>query len=82
MPMSTSAYRVSHRGQMALPVEARKRWGLEDGGSVEIADLGDALLIVPAGRDSLSALLHRAIEESGGYGALVAEATRDEPDLA
>ena len=47
---------------------------------MEIADLGDALLIVPAGRDSLSALLHRAVEEAGGYGALVAEVTRDEPD--
>ncbi len=80
--MSTSAFRVSNRGQMALPVEARKRWGLEDGGSVEIADLGNALLIVPSGRNSLPELLHQAVEEAGGYGALVAEVARVEPDLA
>jgi AbrB family looped-hinge helix DNA binding protein len=43
-------YRVSERGQMALPAEARRRWNLTEGGEVEIADLGAALVIVPAGR--------------------------------
>jgi hypothetical protein len=36
---------------MARPAEARRRWQLNDGGSVEVADLGDALLIVPAAED-------------------------------
>ena len=49
---------------------------------MEIADLGNALLIVPSGRNSLSELLHQAVEEAGGYGALVAEVARVEPDLA
>ena len=47
--MSVAEFRVSDR-YTALPAEARRRWTLKDGGSVEAADLGDALLIVPAGR--------------------------------
>jgi bifunctional DNA-binding transcriptional regulator/antitoxin component of YhaV-PrlF toxin-antitoxin module len=39
--MSIAEFRVSDRGQMALPAEARRRWHLNDGGSVEVADLGD-----------------------------------------
>ena len=49
---------------------------------MEIADLGDALFVVPVGRGSLSSLLHSAIDEAGGHGALVTEVTRIEPDLA
>ena len=67
---------------MALPAEARRRWNLTEGGSVEVADLGDALLIVPAGRGGLRALLHDAIEEAGGYAKLVAQVASDDPDLA
>jgi hypothetical protein len=67
---------------MALPAEARRRWNLSDGGSVEVADLGDALLIVPAGRGGLRALLNDAIEEAGGYVKLVAQVASDDPDLA
>lgn len=67
---------------MALPAEARRRWNLGDGGSVEVADLGDALLIVPAGRGGLRALLSEAIERAGGYAKLAARVSADEPDLA
>ena len=67
---------------MALPAEARRRWNLGEGGSVEIADLGDALLVVPAGRGGLRALLRDAIEEAGGYAKLAAAVAVDEPDLA
>ena len=73
---------MSDRGQMALPAEARRRWDLSDGGSVEVADLGDALLIVPAGRGGLRVLLRDAIEEAGGYGKLVAEVAAADLDLA
>jgi len=41
---------------MALPAEARHRWDLTEGGAVEVADLGDALLITPAGRGGLREL--------------------------
>jgi len=81
-PVSTAQFRVSNRGQMALPAEARRRWELNEGGAVEIADLGDALLIVPAGRGGLRALLRESVEEAGGYGVLAAEVAADEPDLS
>jgi len=80
--MSVAQFRVSERGQMALPAEARRRWALVDGGTVEIADLGDALLVVPAGRGGLRAMLRDAVDEAGGYAALAADVAADEPDLA
>jgi AbrB family looped-hinge helix DNA binding protein len=64
--MAIAEFRVSERGQMALPAEARRRWNLDRGGTVEIADLGDSLLIVPAGRGGLRKLLSTAINEAGG----------------
>jgi hypothetical protein len=66
---------------MALPAEARRRWNLDKGGTVEIADLGDALLVVPAGRGGLRALLRTAIEEAGGYAKLAKAVAADESDL-
>ena len=67
---------------MALPADARRRWNLTRGGAVEVADLGDALVIVPAGRGGLRALLLEAVEAAGGYGALAAKIADEEPDLA
>ena len=77
-----TSYRVSDRGQMALPAEARRRWDMADGGSVEIADLGNALVIVPAGRGGLRAIVAEAINDAGGYDKLAAAVSEDEPDLA
>ena len=80
--MAIAEFRLSDRGQMALPADARRRWNLSDGGSVEIADLGDALVIMPAGRGGLRALLGDAIETAGGYARLAAQVAADEADLA
>lgn len=80
--MAVVEFRVSDRGQMALPAEARRRWNLSGGGSVEVADLGEALLIVPAGRGGLRRMLSDAIEEAGGYAELAAKVGADDPDLA
>jgi bifunctional DNA-binding transcriptional regulator/antitoxin component of YhaV-PrlF toxin-antitoxin module len=80
--MEIAEFRVSDRGQMALPAEARHRWHLDQGGSVEIADLGDALLILPAGRGGLRALVRQALEDAGGYPSLAAAVAADEPELA
>jgi AbrB family looped-hinge helix DNA binding protein len=80
--MSVTEFRVSDRGQMALPAEARRRWNLNDGGSVEVADLGDALLIVPAGRGGLRTMLREAIQEAGGYSKLAGEVAAEDPELA
>jgi len=67
---------------MALPAEARRRWNLSEGGAVEVADLGDALVIVPAGRGGLRALVRAAIDDAGGYEALAAAVADQEPELA
>lgn len=80
--MGLATFRVSDRGQMALPVAVRRRWHLTDGGSVEIADLGDALVIVPSDRGGLRAMLAKAIEEAGGYAELAQQVAQDDPDLA
>ena len=80
--MGIARFRVSDRGQMALPAEARRRWELTGGGVVEIADLGEALLIVPASHGGLRAMLRDSIEEAGGYAKLAAEVADEEPDLA
>ncbi len=42
-------YRVSRVGQMTLPAEARRRWMIELGGDVEVADLGAAVVVFPLG---------------------------------
>lgn len=75
-------FRVSERGQMALPAEARRRWNLSEGGAVELADLGPAILIVPAGRGGLRALLGDAIAEAGEYENLVKDVAAEEPELS
>jgi len=45
----TGQVKVSERGQMALPAQARHRWGLDAGGVVGWIDLGDAVLLIPGG---------------------------------
>lgn len=80
--MNLADFRVSARGQMALPAEARHRWGLDRGGEVEVADLGVALLIVPAARGGMRGLVGDAIEHAGGYPALAEAAAASDPDLA
>jgi AbrB family looped-hinge helix DNA binding protein len=45
--------RVSQRGQMSLPADARHRWGLDDGGDVSFVDVGDAVILIPEGADAL-----------------------------
>jgi AbrB family looped-hinge helix DNA binding protein len=80
--MAVAVFKVSERGQMALPAETRRRWNLDEGGRVEVADLGDALIIVPAGSGGLRAMVRRAIDEAGGYSSLARRVAADEPDLA
>lgn len=42
-------YLVSSSGQMSLPAAARHRWDLDDGGPVDVIDLGFAVLTLPRG---------------------------------
>lgn len=80
--MTVSTFRVSDRGQMALPADARRRWNLSEGGSVEVVDLGDAIVIVPAGRGGVRAMVRGAIDDAGGYEQLAAAVADQEPELA
>ncbi len=49
----TGEVKVSERGQMALPAQARRRWGLDGGGMLGWIDVGDAVLLVPGGMQEL-----------------------------
>jgi AbrB family looped-hinge helix DNA binding protein len=76
--MAASAeFLVSKSGQMSVPADVRRRWGLTDGGRVTVIDLGDAVVLLPPGArqrllgDALSAEEHRAFV-----------AALDDPDLA
>ena len=60
--MKTETFRVSTSGQMSLPASARHRWNLDQGGQVDVIDLGFGVLTVPAGqaRRLLDAILPAA----------------------
>lgn len=68
---------VSTSGQMSLPAAARRRWGLTQGGPVDVLDLGFGVLTVPAG--SSGALLDDLLS-SDDHREFVAEL--DDPELA
>jgi bifunctional DNA-binding transcriptional regulator/antitoxin component of YhaV-PrlF toxin-antitoxin module len=71
-------YLVSASGQMSLPASARHRWHLDDGGPVEVLDLGFGVLTVPkgSGRRLLDDLLSR--DEHAEFVRSLA----DDPELA
>ncbi|HTX00102.1 MAG TPA: AbrB/MazE/SpoVT family DNA-binding domain-containing protein [Acidimicrobiales bacterium] len=54
-------YVVSSSGQMSLPAAARHRWHLDQGGPVDVLDLGFGVLTMPRGegRRLLGDLLSR-----------------------
>lgn len=58
---TVNEYVVSASGQMSLPAAARHRWHLDQGGPVDVIDLGFGVLTVPKGqgRKLLSDLLPR-----------------------
>ena len=76
---SSGDVRVSQRGQMSLPAEARHRWGLDGGGEVGYLDVGEAVILIPGGVDNLRQRLFEALTEEDWVHA------RDghgDPDLA
>ena len=76
---STGDVRVSQRGQMSLPAEARHRWGLDDGGEVGYLDVGDAVILIPGGVDNLRHQLLDALTEADWA---FARHGHGDPDLA
>jgi len=71
-------YLVSASGQMSVPANVRHRWHLDQGGPVDVIDLGFGVLTVPAGKAKflLGDLLSR--EDHAAFVASLA----DDPDLA
>jgi hypothetical protein len=71
-------YLVSASGQMSVPAAVRHRWHLDQGGPVDVIDLGFGLLTVPAGEAKrlLGDLLSR--EDHAKY----VESLANDPDLA
>ncbi len=63
---------------MSLPAEARHRWDLDNGGPVDVLDLGFGVLTVPKGhgRHLLADLLSH--DDHAAYVKTLA----DDPDLA
>jgi bifunctional DNA-binding transcriptional regulator/antitoxin component of YhaV-PrlF toxin-antitoxin module len=73
-----AVYRVSSRGQFSLPASARRRWGLKDGGDVEVFDLGGCVVMMPLGEGSARASLAEALTATRYRAHVVAI---DDPDL-
>ena len=71
-------YLVSASGQMSVPAAVRHRWQLDDGGPVDVIDLGFGVLTVPAGK---AQLLLGDILSREDHAAFVASLV-DDPDLA
>jgi len=62
---------------MSVPAAVRHRWGLDQGGSVTVFDLGDAVVLLPSGdRQRLLAAALSADDHRRFVRAL------DDPDLA
>ncbi len=74
---ATAEFLVSKSGQMSVPAEVRRRWGLAEGGRVTVIDLGDAVVLLPPGaRQRLLAAALSADEHRTFVSNL------DDPDLA
>lgn len=71
-----SQFKVSSSGQMSLPAPVRHRWSLDEGGHVEVIDLGFGVLTVPVG--AARRLLDEILPAEAHYAAVAAES---DPDL-
>jgi bifunctional DNA-binding transcriptional regulator/antitoxin component of YhaV-PrlF toxin-antitoxin module len=74
---SAESFKVSSSGQMSLPAAVRHRWRLDQGGRVDVLDLGFGVLTLPEGH--AARLLDEILPADTHYAAVAAE---DDPDLA
>jgi bifunctional DNA-binding transcriptional regulator/antitoxin component of YhaV-PrlF toxin-antitoxin module len=75
--MKTTSFKVSPSGRMSLPASVRRRWHLEQGGRVDVIDLGFGVLTVPAGQ--AGRLLDELLPDDAHYATVAVD---DDPDLA
>ena len=61
---------------MSLPAAVRHRWRLDEGGEVDVIDLGFGVLTVPVGH--AGRLLDQILPADDHYAAVAAD---DDPDL-
>lgn len=61
---STGNLRVSQRGQMSLPAEPRRRWGLQQGGDIAYLDLGGAVVLLPDRIENVRAELLASVTDT------------------
>ena len=73
---AVESFKVSSSGQMSLPAAVRHRWHLDDGGRVDVLDLGFGVLTLPEGH--AARLLDRILPADVHYQAVAAE---QDPDL-
>jgi bifunctional DNA-binding transcriptional regulator/antitoxin component of YhaV-PrlF toxin-antitoxin module len=73
---SVESFKVSSSGQMSLPAAVRHRWRLDQGGRVDVLDLGFGVLTVPEGH--AARLLDEILPAEAHYEAVAAE---EDPDL-
>ena len=76
--MNVQEYLVSGSGQMSLPAAARHRWHLDDGGPVDVIDLGFGVLTLPSGTG------HRLLDDlvTRDQHAERVRSLGDDPDMA
>jgi bifunctional DNA-binding transcriptional regulator/antitoxin component of YhaV-PrlF toxin-antitoxin module len=68
-------FKVSTSGQMSLPAAVRHRWHLDQGGQVEVLDLGFGVLTVPTGYSRR--ILDEILPAESHYAAVAAETDED-----
>jgi bifunctional DNA-binding transcriptional regulator/antitoxin component of YhaV-PrlF toxin-antitoxin module len=74
--VTVEQFKVSTSGQLSLPAAVRHRWHLEDGGRVDVLDLGFGVLTLPEGH--AAQLLDRILPADAHYEAVASE---QDPDL-
>ncbi len=64
------------KGQVVIPAELRRKYGIEAGTKLAVIDTGDAILLKPVNEASLRRLQGR-LKGQGVLSALLAERRRD-----
>ena len=68
-------FKVSTSGQMSLPAAVRHRWELDEGGQVEVLDMGFGVLTLPTGYSAR--LLDELLPAEDHYAAVAGEEDLD-----